>query len=267
MSEKDFKWDEELEGLEEEPERVSLVPSDNQELLLENEEIPRVPAFWGGAEEKWVGSVQRAGVIVQSRHGFLSQVPIICRGKSCPFSQACYIPEQERVVGKRCPIEVATVIELYRRYCNHFGIDPDSPDLTKYAVDISLINELVELEVKLVRAQMKLAIDADFVQEVAIGASEDGAVMRPEIHQAETYQEKLRKDIHKIMDILLSTRKAKQMAGMGRDPSSKASNLMAQARNMVESGQVDKSVIGFLFERAEPEGDSSMKDVSPKEEE
>jgi len=264
MSKQDIELDKELEEVDDIAE-LSPALAESRDLVVQAEGIPQVPAFWGGTEAKWIESVKRAGALISSRHGFLSQVPIICKGRHCPFAQACYIPEDERVVGKRCPIEVATVIELYRRYCNHFGIDPDNPDLTKYAVDISLINQLVELEVKLVRAQMKLAIDADFVQEVAIGSTEDGDVItKPEIHQAESYEEKLRKDIQKIMDILLSTRKAKQIAGMGRDPSSKASSLMAQVREMVESGQVDQSMIALLFQRKDSKGDSEMKRIDPK---
>lgn len=223
----------------------------------------QIPAFWGGAESAWFESVRKTQLIRNSKHGMLADVPIICRGKTCPYDEACYIDKTERVEGTRCPIEVGTIIDLHRRYCAQMGINPDDVDPARHTVDISLINELIELEIKLMRTQKLLAIDADFVQEVVAEVDREGnAYTKPELHQAEQFAERIRKDIHKIMDMLLGTRKSKKAAGLGQDPSSKAASLMAQAKQLAEEGKMDQGVVGFFFKPGSEQTPEALMDAA-----
>lgn len=210
-----------------------------------------IPAFWAGVEEKWMKNVKAAHGMMSTKHGFYANIPIICRAHKCPYFEACYIPEDDLEFGTRCPIEVATILQLHERYCMQLEIDPNNVDPKKHSVDLSLINELVELQIKLMRTQKKLAMDADYVEQVVAGSTPDGQLFtRPELSQSELFAERLRKDIHKIMDDILGTRKSqKSTQGDNGDPSSKAANLMAQARKMMEASGADRGFVGIGFER------------------
>ena len=206
-----------------------------------------LPTFWG-ATDQWFAGVIKSKNIKNLKYGLSASIPIICRGESCPYVESCYLDGNERVVGARCPIEVGTIIQMYHMYCEQLGINLDNIDLKEHTVDLSLINELVELDIKIMRTQNKLAIDADMISDVIAEIGHKGEMYtRPEVHQAEVLAEKLRKDRHRVFEDLLSTRKSKKMASQGKDPSSRASSLMKQAMQLAKDGKIDKSLVAFLF--------------------
>ena len=219
-----------------------------------------VPTYWSNGDPAWIKAYKRAQRIAKMQHGLLIHVPMICRGKECPFAQSCYLRPQDRIVGARCPIEAATVVELYQRYAEQVGIDLEYVDLKTQAVDLSLVQELVELDIRIARGLQKLAINADFVQDVVTAIGNEGEVyteakLRPEVE----YVNQLRKERHRILDLLLATRKARKQSGLGKDPSRMAAWLMQQARQMkwVGQGQAPDTA-GALHEgRAEESSDEA----------
>lgn len=209
----------------------------------------RFPKAWGKVEDPWswfrVVQENHRGY-QNSKYGNCAATPIICKLEECPYLEICHLDDSERHKGSRCPIEVATIIDLHERYCAQMGIDPDNVDPKVHTVDMTLINELIELDIKLMRASNRLAIDADFVQEVAVGVDKNGnPLFKSELHQAEVHSNVLRTARHKAFDLLLGTRKARSTLGLGKDPSSKASNLLEEAQKLLKEGKVEK--VGFVF--------------------
>lgn len=194
--------------------------------------MSKTPEFWE-VDEK---NVESAKGVITSRYGLLASVPMICRGSKCPFYEACFIPRSERKKGERCPIEVATILDRFERYVKQLNVEEDN------IVDLSLIRELVDIEVQMVRADMKLAIDADFVEQVVAGIDQQGqAWHKPELHKAVDYKDRLRRERHRILDLLASTRKnASQHQHM--DPSTMAAVLMKkmQERTGKDKGEGEK---------------------------
>lgn len=220
-----------------------MVPKPSDKPLVTSVDGHRLPGFWAQDNERWVKGFMRARHTLNLRHGMLAQVPMICRAEKCPLVDACYLRPRERIVGARCPIEAATVIELYERYAQQAGIDLDRVDMKTQAVDLSLIHELVELDIRIMRGLQKLAINADFVQEVVTEVGPQGeayteAKLRPEVE----YVSQLRKERHRILDLLLATRKSRKDVNLGKDPSSMAAWLMMKAREIEAESSTAPSI-------------------------
>jgi len=85
-----------------------------------------------------------------------------------------------------------------------------------------------------------LAIDADFIQEVAVAVTPKGFVIsKPELHKAADYKGKLMEKRHKVLNLLNSTRKDKAGSKLTiqYDPSVRAAELLEKAREFWEKEQ------------------------------
>lgn len=194
-----------------------------------------------GLSEKARQALERADSIQTARHGFYASIPIICRGSACPYACTCrLIREDLAPVGERCPVEIAAAQRLFQAYADELEIDPDS------AVDLTLLRELVSLDIAILRCENRLAADADFVQEVAVAVTPRGHVItRPEIHRAAEYKDKLLEKRHRVLQLLNSTRKDK--AGtkitVQYDPSTRAAELLRRAREYWDRQVIDAEVV------------------------
>ena len=158
------------------------------------------------------------------KHGMFSNTPMICKGSGCPLSNICDIPIRNRPVLNRCPIEIATIVELYDRYCEELHIGP------KDYFDQSRVKDLVDIEVKLMRASGQLAFSADLIEEVVFATDPKGnAYSRPELHKATEYEERLLKEKAKIISDLNATRKQRERDKQVNEASTFASDLMSRA--------------------------------------
>lgn len=191
--------------------------------VLYNVDGIQLPDAWGQSMTA-MDEVSRHRQSLNLKHGMFANTPMICKGTSCPLSDLCDVPIRKRPVFKRCPIEIATIVELYDRYCEQLGIGP------KDYLNQSQVKDLVDTEVKLMRAAGQLAISADFVEEVIFATDNKGnPYSRNELHRATEYEEKLLKQKQKILSDLNATLKQKTDDQKLNESSSFASNLMQRA--------------------------------------
>lgn len=194
-----------------------------------------------GLSERARQALERANSIQLARHGFYASIPIICRGPRCPYAATCQLLKEDLApVGERCPLEIAAAQRLFQAYVDELKIDPDS------AVDLTLVRELISLDIAILRCENKLAADADFVQEVAVAVTPRGHVItKPEIHRAAEYKDKLLEKRHRVLQLLNSTRKDK--AGtkitVQYDPSVRAAELLKRAREYWDKRVIDAEVV------------------------
>lgn len=188
-----------------------------------------LPSAWGGST-KMRKALQQSLVNSQVKHGLYAAIPMVCRGDKCVYKETCPLLAQDLApINERCPLEISHILTKFQKYTEELQIDQDN------IVDMTLVKDLIDLDVQIARADNKLAIDGDFIQMVTIAVSEDGdEIQNPAIHKAVEYKDKLLKKRHDVLQLLHSTRKDKagDKLTIQLDPSTYAAQLMAQAAQM-----------------------------------
>ncbi|MCX7610421.1 MAG: hypothetical protein N2043_02385 [Ignavibacterium sp.] len=189
--------------------------------------------------KKTLQNVNLSKAVFEMEHGILSGVPIICRTYSCPYKETCWIPENELRYGERCPIEIAAILDRYEKYKKELNIGDEDE------IDKGLLKELVDLEVMILRCDNLLASKANLIDEVITTVAEDGtAYYKPEIAREAELKEKLRKERHRILQLLNSTRKDKKQQIEYQDPSSMVSSLIQKLKRIeIKDEVIDAEVI------------------------
>lgn len=183
----------------------------------------KLPDSWGHAAAS-MDEVSRHRQSFNLKHGMFANVPMICKGTECPLHELCDIPIRKRPVFKRCPIEIAAIIDRYDKYCEELNIGPDN------YFDQSQVKDLVDTEIKLLRTNGHLAISGTFIDEVVAEIDRNGnAYYKNELNKATEYEEKLLTRKSKILADLNTTRKAKNQETQVNETSSFASDLMRRA--------------------------------------
>lgn len=187
-----------------------------------------LPPEWN-MSSKGIEAVKLAVSTANTKHGLYSTVPIVCKGYDCPYKNTCsLIPIDMAPTGERCPIEIAMVMKIYDDYVKELDIDETS------RVDLSLIKELIDIEVTMLRADKSLAEAATFIEDVVFNITEKGEVLtKPEINKAQVLKDTLMKRRHEILSKLNATRKDKA-ANESKfvDPSSFAAELLKRKAQM-----------------------------------
>jgi len=178
----------------------------------------------------WISSSVHAEAVRSSRkmfglkHGYLANVPMVCRNDKCPLKDVCTLPVSRRPTGERCPIEIAAVIDGYDKFCKELGIQDDD------YFDQSQVKDLVDIEIKLMRTRGVLASAEHFIELVVIGTDSSGKTLEaPQLHKATEYEDKLLARKAKILNDLNSTRKQREKNQKSNDPSSFATELIQKA--------------------------------------
>lgn len=204
-----------------------LIPQENKLSKLSETDLP---AAWG-TSEKSKKAIQKSVKSSNVRHGLYASIPMICRGDECAYKETCPLFQvDEHPEGERCPLEISEILTKFDSYTKELGIETYDN-----IIDMTLIKDLIDLDVQISRADRKLAIDGDFIQMVTITITEDGdEIQNPAIHKAVEYKEKLLKKRHDVLQLLNSTRKDKagDKLSITLDPSTYASQLVAQAMKM-----------------------------------
>lgn len=183
----------------------------------------KLPDAWGHAATS-MDEVSRHRQSFNLKHGLFANVPMICKGTECPMHELCDIPIRKRPVFKRCPIEIAAIIDRYDKYATELGIGPEE------YFDQSQLKDLVDIEVKLLRTNGHLAISGHFIEQVVSAIDDKGNIhTRPELNKATEYEEKLLARKSKILADLNTTRRAKNQESNVNEASSFASDLMRRA--------------------------------------
>lgn len=167
-------------------------------------------AMWN-IQPALIKEISNMNKVYASKHGMFSSVPIICRGQDCAYKNVCMVSQQQRTVGQRCPMEIATILSRYEQWCEHFEIDTSQNTINSAdLVDATLIKDLVNLEVQMMRAENKIALNGDFMADTLLDIDKKcnpyyGKIVSPEVEFLMTLQDKK----VKILNQLNATRKDK----------------------------------------------------------
>lgn len=190
-------------------------------------------AMWGISNNvaKEIGNINR---IYSSKHGLFASVPIICRGNDCAYKDVCMVSQQERNVGQRCPMEIAAILSRYEQWCNHFDIDTVG-DMIKPEdlVDATLIKDLVNIEIQMLRAENKIALNGDFLSNTLLDIDKKcqpyfGQIVSPEVEFLMNLQDKK----IKILNQLNATRKDKAADKRTQNASDEAIKIFQQVKEL-----------------------------------
>lgn len=205
---------------------MNLVPKSEtvESLIAQQHELP---AEWRFQSEKGNRAMAIAKEMAAVKHGLYAAIPIVCKAHACPYAATCPLLQMDMApLGERCPIEISKILKGFETYSRELQIDEDN------IVDMTLLKDLLDIEVQIDRANKKLANDADFIQDVVVTISEHGdEITQPQIHKAVDFKDKLIKQKQNILQLLHSTRKDKAGDKMTitLDPSTYAAQLMAEA--------------------------------------
>lgn len=218
----------------------SIVSSVKTEVVPreESSEEEEMLEAWG-IKDNAIEEVKKASRIYNMKHGLFAGVPILCRGKHCSYSNVCSISLSDRTIGMRCPIEAGAILARFEAYCRTFNVGLGKYTLPEEQVDLTLIKDLVDIEVQILRADNKIAMSGDFIGETLHTVDKKGnpwyeEVVTPEVEFKYNLMEKR----HKILQLLNSTRKDSKEI-QANDPSVKASIIMRKVQELKSSGALD----------------------------
>lgn len=190
-------------------------------------------AMWGLTPEK-TKQVSNISKVYFTKHGMFASIPILCRGMDCAYKDVCMVDPSERTIGSRCPMEIAALITRFNQWCQHFNINIDGESIeSKDLVDATLVKDLVNIEIQILRAENKIALSGDFMGETLIEVDKKcnayyGTVITPESEFLMTLQDKKMK----ILNQLNATRKDKAADKRKESASDEAVRIFQQMQEL-----------------------------------
>ena len=188
-----------------------------------------VPQEWR-LSERGQAAVEMAAANRASRYKLYSTLPIICRGRACPYAESCFLIKSDMAPdGDRCPLEIAQAVDMFQSFCAELEVQEDC------YVDLALVRDLVDIEVQLSRADRIMSSDGEVVQNVAVGVTNKGQIVtRPEIHKVIDIKDKLLRRRMEILQLLNATRKDKAAdeAASRMDPSMWVADLIERKKQI-----------------------------------
>lgn len=196
-------------------------------------------AMWGisPAVVKEIGNMNR---VYSSKHGMFASVPIICKGPDCAYKDVCMVSQAQRIVGQRCPMEIAAILSRYEQWCMHFEISTSNDVIdAKDLVDATLIKDLVNIEVQILRAENKIALNGDFMADTLLDIDKKcqpyfGKIVAPETEFLMTLQDRK----IKILNQLNATRKDKASDKRKESASDVAIEIFQKVKELERNQQV-----------------------------
>ena len=176
-----------------------------------------------------IQAVQKVVNIRNTRHGLFGGVPIVCKAGDCAYAATCMVDPADRLVGERCPQEIASLLTRFEQLCREFEISEDD------AVDMGQIKELVDLEIMMLRCDNKMADNSDILQKSIKDIAKNGRVLYEyKIDPVAEFKLNLIEKHSKILKDLNGTRDSKKGGGATLDPSQVASDLIRKAKEIEE---------------------------------
>lgn len=196
-------------------------------------------AMWG-IDPMVIKEISNMNRVYASKHGMFASVPIICKGPDCAYKDICMVSQAQRIVGHRCPMEIAAILSRYEQWCTHFEINTvqdviDSKDL----VDATLIKDLVNIEVQMLRVENKIALNGDFMADTLLDIDKKcqpyfGKIVSPETEFLMTLQDRK----IKILNQLNATRKDKAADKRKESASDTAIKIFQQVKELEKAQQI-----------------------------
>jgi hypothetical protein len=176
-------------------------------------------------------------VVTNFQYGSSASIPIMCAGSACPFAYRCpYIAIGKAPLGRACLWELNLLRQWQLNYLEEYQINPEN------FTEMTIINELVEIELILHRINLSLAKDPEQsagIVDVSIGFDHNGnPITQKQISQMFELREKLFNRKHKLTKLMVGDRqeKYKKEAALKqreqKDPSSSMSALKEQMESI-----------------------------------
>lgn len=161
---------------------------------------------WGYSPAGWLSKNLVSKSMNRTKHGIYSIFPIPCKGPACPYGSMCpALQANIEVVGEPCPIETTKIENLIVSYSNDFKIESSS------TTDRVFLQELIQLDLLMDRCQMLMAIDGSPLQEISMGATNDGSIYtQPVVSRYLEAWEKLSKRRQSLLNDMLATRSSRK---------------------------------------------------------
>lgn len=169
---------------------------------------------------------------------YCSSLPLKCGGReSCVYGESCYLSQmgisEDDLIGQVCPIEVELILNYFNNYVQEFDIeDLDNP---KNTTVIGLIKDLIDTELQIERANKRIMIDGDYLEDRVIAVTDSGQkITNKEVNQHILFKSRMQEQKNKILDLLHATpkNKAKEQNNRIFDPSTYAKELMRRAAEL-----------------------------------
>ena len=196
-------------------------------------------AMWG-ISPAVIKEIRNMNRVYSSKHGMFASVPIICKGPDCAYKDVCMVSQAQRIVGQRCPMEIAAILSRYEQWCMHFEINTSNDVIdAKDLVDATLIKDLVNIEVQILRAENKIALNGDFMADTLLDIDKKcqpyfGKIVAPETEFLMTLQDRK----IKILNQLNATRKDKAADKRKESASDAAIEIFQKVKELERNQQV-----------------------------
>ncbi len=196
-------------------------------------------SMWG-IDSAVIKEISNMNRVYSLKHGMFASVPIICKGPDCTYKEVCMVSMKQRKIGSRCPMEIAAILSRYEQWCSHFEINiVDDVIDVKDLVDATLIKDLVNMEIQMLRAENKIALNGDFMADTLLDIDKKckpyyGKDVSPETQFLLNLQDKK----IKILNQLNSTRKDKATDRRAETASDAAIKLFQQVKEMEHKHKV-----------------------------
>lgn len=151
-------------------------------------------------------AAKAAMAMVSIKHGIYAKVPLVCKGKNCPYAFQCELLQYELApTGEKCPIETARMAQEYKGFSSEFNLDESSQ------TDKTLVSEIISMNILLERCQMLMAKEATPVVDVVAGVTEEGEeIIQPAVSKAVEAFQTLVKRRNENLQLMMATRKDKK---------------------------------------------------------
>ena len=196
-------------------------------------------AMWG-ISPNIIKEISNMNRIYSSKHGMFASVPIVCKGPDCTYKDVCMVSQAQRIIGQRCPMEIAAILSRYEQWCMHFEINTSNDVIdAKDLVDATLIKDLVNIEVQILRTENKIALNGDFMTNTLLDIDKKcqpyfGKVVAPETEFLMTLQDKK----IKILNQLNATRKDKAADRRKESASDAAIEIFQKVKELERNQQI-----------------------------
>lgn len=213
------------------------------EIIKKDDLKSNIQSVWGTNDseqlENIANEVTKSAKKTNLKHGLFANIPLICRGKLCPYNSAC--PIENKPVKERCPVEIGAILSRFESHCEHFGIrfDEKGKIHNEDVVDSSMIRDLVDIEIQILRADNKLAIDGDFIGQTVSAVTEQGQVYYDDVvTPAAEFKMTLLKQKNKLLEKLNATRKDKSNALKDDHTSQQSKHLLQRVSEITKNQEM-----------------------------
>jgi hypothetical protein len=171
--------------------------------------------------------------------GSVSMLPLVCKGPQCPWASRCMFQQIGKApINKQCLIEINLLKEWRMVYFDEYSVDANS------FTEITIINELAEIEVLLWRVNMSLsqAENAGLTQEASVGVDRQGnPIYQQQVSVHLDVRDRLLNRKSKLIKMMVGDRQEqyKKEAALKRREEKDPSQSQSDLRRKIEEMQRD----------------------------